>query len=257
MKVALKWFVTMFLAIGLLFAPGLQAQQQSQTATPQNVPVPVQGNGPAPPPTVGLAYSPAVVTTSTATLVQTLNKLNVQTATAGDIQSAATALQITFASLQETGANAQFQAWILANASLIESYSPTPTAVNNLYVSLTNSGAVVSLDDVQNMLSVSAQEAQEFVSQVKQNGMASMEAQIVTALQQAATTVGSRGSMVQVAYQRNSKTRARLLLIDCANNALAAGALAVGAGLLGAEPVAAVFGLVALTYGIFHKLALC
>ena len=252
-----KQFLAAILTAGLLCVPALQAQQQSQTATPQNVPVPVQGNGPAPPATVGLTYSPAVVTTTTSTLVQTLNKLNVQTATAADIQSVATALQIAFASFQETGANSQMQAWILANASTIENYSPSDAAVTNLYASMTKSGAVVTTTQVRNILSISAQDEQEFVSQITTNGIASVEAQIVTAFQEAATSVGSKGSVVQVAYQRNSKNRARLLLINCANNAIAAGALGVGAGLVGAEPVALAFAVVAVTYGILAKLNLC
>lgn len=257
MKLAIRQFLAVTLTAGLVFIPALQAQQQGKSATPQVQPAPSPGGGGATHPSGGVTYSSAVLTSGTSTIVKTLNKLNVQTATSADIQSAATALQDVFASLEETGANSQMQAWILANASTIKDYSPSTTDVQNLYTSMTKSGAVVTMTQVRNILTVNAEDEEEFVNQISQNGMASVEADIVTSLQQAATSVASKGSVVQVGFQRNSKNRARLLLVNCAANAVAASGLGLAAGLMGAEPVCAAFEMVAIVYGLLSLANVC
>ncbi|MGD0402060.1 MAG: hypothetical protein ABSB66_02600 [Candidatus Acidiferrales bacterium] len=121
MKIASKQFITMLLAIGLLFVPALQAQQKSQSATPQaGTPAPVLGNGPPPPnsggyPLAGGPIAPSsfstAVANSTVSVAVTAQQHLVSSGTllASDYTALATSLQTFFAEMDSTGLTATMQ----------------------------------------------------------------------------------------------------------------------------------------------------
>jgi nitrate reductase alpha subunit len=195
MKIALKQFVTMFLAIGLLFAPALQAQQQSQTAKPQNVPVPVQGNGPAPPSpsppsisyngslSVPSGVSLAVAQTEQSAMVNLSNKVNANTAASSDYASAATATQAMLGNFNETGFTAAVQAFIVNNETLFTT-NPTTAQLTYAYNQAKAAGSSLTLAQFENaLLSSTLAERQALYTAAQQGQLQAALNDMVTQLQ--------------------------------------------------------------------------
>jgi hypothetical protein len=201
----LKQFVTMFLTIGLFFAPALQAQQ-SQTATPQNVPVPVQGNGPTPPSTPSISYngslsvpsgvSLAVAQTEQSAMVNLSNKVNANTATSSDYASAATATQAMFGNFNETGFTAAIQAFIVANETLFTT-NPTTAQLTYAYNQAKAAGSSLTLAQFENfMLSSTLAERQALYTAAQQGQLQATFNEVVTELQGLSASLrhGSNGA---------------------------------------------------------------
>lgn len=208
MKVIAKQFLSMLLAIGMLFLPAIaNAQQQHGGAKPnvQPIGVPGGGGGGYRPPTVPQSLSLAVVQTMQAKMVSLNNKLQSNTVTASDYAAASTAAQAYFANSDETGWTANLQSWIIANESLFTT-DPTTAQLQAGYAALQNIGVVSTYGQyVQTITGVSLSDRQAFWTQVDTSGLASYHAGVISELNtlSAQITRQNGGLMIQVGCEFN------------------------------------------------------
>jgi len=130
------------------------------------------------------AIHSAVTTEIMYVLAYLYNRCRSRNATAGDFQSAATALKILFAHWEETGLNAQLQTAIASQAAALRDYSgPSDEQVNTLYQQLRSFGAAVTPSDARAALSVSQENINTFLQKFNRpGGIKALESQLVSAL---------------------------------------------------------------------------
>jgi hypothetical protein len=250
MKGAIRQFLAVILAAGLLFVPALQAQQEGRSATTQVQPAPSPGGGASHPTGLGVA-GPAIPSSLSISVVQTMqtkmialnSAVAANKATASTYSAAATALQSYFGNQDETGFTKTIETWILDNSDLFTSTTLTTAQLQAGYASLQSSGVVTTYSAyVQSMTTPTLSEREEFLSAVQTSGLSAYDAQIVSALNSISAQVNTRhngGILIQV---------------NCGFNLAVAGLYAGIVGFACGGPVGAgiaVAGLVIAAGGIF------
>jgi hypothetical protein len=173
----------------------------------------------------------AVTTETMHVLTDLYNRCRSHNATAGDFQSAATALKILFAHWEETGLNAELQTAIASQAAALRGYSgPSDEQVNTLYQQLRSFGAVVTPGDARAALTVPQDQIATFLQKFNRpGGIKALESQVVSALMGASLIARNTSAFTHLA---STKKLAPLQPVPDFNSttclALEAGALYLG-----------------------------
>jgi hypothetical protein len=193
MKVVAKQFLTMCLAIGLLFAPAIQAQQQEGNI----ICGPTCGGGGG---TGGDGYHaipkpPATLSQSTFQIAQQKMVTIQQQAKAGhlkgtDVAAAATATQAVFANMDEAGYTPKLEAWIKANSDLFTTQNPTDAELKVGFAALGGTGVTETYAQfVQRITGAPLDVRQAFITAVQTNGLAYFHKGLVAAMNATANSV--------------------------------------------------------------------
>jgi hypothetical protein len=184
-----------------------------------------------------IALSDVATTAATVNLVALFNKLQDGTAQAADVRGARVALATAFAQMQQTGANDQYTAQILAQEDSFLNKGISEEQIQQHINSLTAMGAQINPNQYRNTLFSTRQQRLTILANLKKNGIWGMEQRLLSSLQTLESTLQSRGptsaglrlssaynsggeSLRLLEYQRNGAPRAHLQRVDC--NTLAA-----------------------------------
>ena len=239
--------VTLFLIFSLAFAPCLNAGQLEGQVTSATQPT--------------TKLSDVITSSATVNLVALLNKLQDGTAQAADVRGALVAVSTLIANMQETGANDQITAQILAQEDSFLNEGISEEQIQKQIASLMANGAKINPNHYRNGLLTTQQQRQATIANIKKNGMWGVEQQFLTHLQRLESTLqpngltGSRltplslngysgNALRMAALEGNGIPRAhlqRILVIDCATLAAAFGIAAVFTGNAIAAIVATIY----------------
>lgn len=208
-----------------------------------------------PPQNSGGTYPPlskAVISFTQSSLASLYQKLQNQSATGSDVQSAASALGLLFANMQETGFNAQLSTTLIANSDAIENNPADLTRVQYLQGKLRSIGIEISPQQAFDAFNISYDQWLALINEVKSSGIVQVESNIVVQFQARAKAMGAIPAKF---YEDARITNPHLLRAraNCADYGWICDAIATASP----PPVDVAFAAGGLAYGALSHFGLC